>query len=114
MAIEITDCCTRNCCAGPAFDMQILDMNGSKVLDFASGISCYPLSTPVVEVRTSGGQTIGSVERDLTIVTPKFTIMNARGETILRIEGPMITTSFGGDVDFDVSEWIVLILIVDF
>lgn len=105
MAVEGTDFVTRNCCdCGPAFDMAILDMNQRKCIDLQSSISCYPLSTPVVEVKLPSGTVIGSVERDLTLIMPKFTIKNARCETVLRVEGPAVTTSFGGNVDFDVSD----------
>lgn len=83
--------------------MKILDMQQREVIIFGSSVSCYPFSMPIVEVKTPNGQIIGHVERDLTFVIPKFKITNARCETILRIEGPMNTTSFGGNVDFDVS-----------
>lgn len=106
MAIECTDYFTRNCCDGPAFDMQILDMNQREVIHLQSSISCYPFSTPVVEVKLPNGQVIGNVERDLTLIIPKFAIMNTRGETVLRIEGPAVTTSFGGNVDFYVSKFV--------
>lgn len=87
--------------------MKILDMHGREVIYFESSASCYPWTMPIVDVELSGGHghghTIGHVERDLTFVIPKFTITNARCKTILRIEGPLNTVSFGGDVDFDVS-----------
>lgn len=103
MAVEGTDFLTRNCCDSPAFEMQIVDMSQRKVMHLASSISCYPLCSPVVGVSLPNGQSIGNVERDFAFVTPKFTIMNGRGESVLRIEGPMVATSFGGNVDFDVS-----------
>lgn len=103
MAVECTDYFTRNCCDGPAFDMNILDMNQRPVIVLGSSISCYPFSTPVVEVKLPNGQIIGNVERDVSLVIPKFRLTNPRGETVLRVEGPFNTTSFGGNVDFDVS-----------
>ena len=83
--------------------MKILDIHQGEVIILESSVSCYPFSTPVVEVKLPNGQIIGHVERDVTFIIPKFTITNARCETVLRIEGPMATTSFGGNVDFDVS-----------
>lgn len=85
--------------------MKIFDEHQKEIFYFESSSSCYPWTMPIVDVKLSGGHgsTIGRIERDLTFVIPKFTIANARCETILRIEGPINTVSFGGDVDFDVS-----------
>lgn len=110
-AIECTDFVTRNCCdLGSAFQMKIFDVNQREVINFESSASCYPWALPTLDVKLAGGHghTIGHVERDFTFVIPKFTIMNARYETILRVEGPLTTVSFGGDVDFDVSVNLVL------
>lgn len=48
------------------------------------------------------GQTIGYVSQEWSLISPKFKIQNAAGETVLRIEGPFCTYSICGDVDFQV------------
>lgn len=105
MAIECTDYFRRNCFGGPAFDMQISDVRQREVFQLQSSISCFPFSTPIVEVKLPNGQVIGSVERDSTFVVPKFAIKNAQGEIVFRIAGPAATAPFGGggNVDFHVS-----------
>lgn len=83
--------------------MKIFDMQQREVVCFESFVSCCPFSMPSVDVKLPNGQIIGRIEQDLTFFIPKFTITNARFETILRIEGPITTVSFGNDVEFDVS-----------
>lgn len=48
------------------------------------------------------GQLLGSVDQDWSICAPKFSVKDATGETVLKIEGPICTFSCGGDVVFDV------------
>ena len=45
---------------------------------------------------------IGTVEQDWSLCIPKFTIRDASGNPVLRIEGPLCTFSCFGDVDFEV------------
>lgn len=96
--------------------MKIFDMQQREVIYLESSASCFPWIMPTLDVKLSGGHghTIGHVERDLTFVIPKFTITNGRCETILRIDGPLNTVSFGGDVDFDVSmNWFLVFIVCD-
>lgn len=48
------------------------------------------------------GQLLGSVSQDWSIFCPKFTIKDASGESVLKVEGPFCTYSICGDVEFQV------------
>lgn len=55
-----------------------------------------------MQVSAPTGNVIGSVEQELTIMTPKFYIKNETGEIVLTIKGEAIPVSFGGNVEFQV------------
>ncbi|KAI9560877.1 hypothetical protein GHT06_011831 [Daphnia sinensis] len=86
-AAEMSDCCTRQLC-GPnrAFDMKIVDNHGQETM----------------EVTAPPGTLIGSIQQEWSILSPKFSIKDASGETVLTIEGPICTFSLCGDVEFNV------------
>ncbi|KZS02914.1 Phospholipid scramblase 2 [Daphnia magna] len=86
-AAEMSDCCTRQCC-GPnrPFDMKIVDNHGQETM----------------EVTAPPGTPIGSIQQEWSILSPKFSIKDASGETVLTIEGPICTFSICGDVEFNV------------
>lgn len=48
------------------------------------------------------GQLLGSVSQDWSILSPKFTIKNSVGDSVLKVEGPFCTYSICGDVEFQV------------
>lgn len=48
------------------------------------------------------GQLLGSVSQDWSILSPKFTIKNSTGESVLKVEGPFCTYSICGDVEFQI------------
>lgn len=107
-AVEENDCCTRNCC-GPArpFDMKIMDAQKNQVIHMNRPLACsscwFPCCLQSMEVSAPPGNVIGRVEQEWSICFPSFAIKNHSGETVLRIEGPMCTFSFCGDVEFKVS-----------
>ncbi|MCL4133686.1 UNVERIFIED_CONTAM: hypothetical protein GTU68_048025, partial [Idotea baltica] len=106
-AKEDTDCCTRNCC-GPKrpFDMRILDNLENEVIHLNRPLACdtcfFPCCLQSIEVTAPPGNVVGSVQQEWSILSPKFSIRNAGGDTVLTIEGPMCTYSFCGDVEFKV------------
>ncbi|CAG0899734.1 unnamed protein product [Cyprideis torosa] len=53
-----------------------------------------------LEVRASG-QVMGSVVQNWSVFFPDFSIKDAAGNTVLKIEGPFCTCSCCGDVDFE-------------
>lgn len=81
--------------------MNILDVRGREVVHFKSPRQLF--SMPEVTVTLPNGQIIAFIKQTLVIGISAFKIKNAQHETILRVEGPFNTFSFGGDVDFDVS-----------
>nr|CAD7424155.1 unnamed protein product [Timema monikensis] len=106
-AVEDTDCLTRNCC-GPnrPFDMKILDNYKNEVIHLyrplACDSCCFPCCLQSMEVTAPPGNVIGSIEQKWSICTPLFTIKNAAGDDVLKIEGPICTFSICGDVEFKV------------
>ena len=55
-----------------------------------------------MEVTAPPGSLIGSIHQEWSILSPKFSIKDASGETVLTIEGPICTFSICGDVEFNV------------
>lgn len=106
-AAEVSDCCTRQCC-GPlrAFDMKIVDNLGQEVIHLnrplACTACCFPCCLQRMDVTSPPGSLIGSIEQEWSILSPKFSIKNATGETVLTMEGPICTFSICGDVDFHI------------
>lgn len=100
-AVECTGSLQRAFTRSVTFKMNILDMQGREVVHLKS--SRQFLSLPVVTVKLPDDQIIAYIKQTFVIGIPAFKIKNARYETILRVEGPFSTTSFGGNVDFDVS-----------
>lgn len=56
-----------------------------------------------MEVFAPPGNLIGTVEQDWSLCSPQYSIKNAAGDTVLRMEGPLCTMSICGDVEFKVS-----------
>ncbi|XP_071798201.1 phospholipid scramblase 1-like [Asterias amurensis] len=106
-AVEDTNCCTRNCFGNcRCFDMKILDNATREVVHLNRGLRCTscwcPCCLQKLEVCSPPGTIIGYVCQSWSVCFPKFTIQDASGTTILRIEGPMCTWNLCGDVEFDV------------
>ncbi|KAK9507933.1 hypothetical protein O3M35_007690 [Rhynocoris fuscipes] len=106
-AVEESSCLTR-CCCGPIrpMDMKILDNYKNEVIHLSRPLACqscwFPCCLQRMEVYAPVGQLVGTVEQDWTIFTPAFSVKNAAGDTVLKIEGPFCTFSICGDVEFKV------------
>lgn len=108
LAIEINDCCTRNCC-GPLrpFEMKVLDNYKHEVIHFERPLACdscwFPCCLQTLNVFSPPGALIGSIEQEWSLLTPQFNIKNGAGDVVLRIEGPMCRFAMcGADVEFKV------------
>ncbi|KAL1465253.1 hypothetical protein WDU94_004837 [Cyamophila willieti] len=108
LAVEINDCCTRNCC-GPLrpFEMKVLDNYKNEVIHFERPLACsscwFPCCLQTLNVFSPPGALIGSIEQEWTLLTPQFNIKNGAGDIVLRIEGPICRfTMCGGDVNFKI------------
>ncbi|CAB3377820.1 Hypothetical predicted protein [Cloeon dipterum] len=106
-AKESGNLCVRNCC-GPIrpFDMKIYDNFGNMVIHLHRPLNCqgccFPCCLQTMEVTAPPGTLIGTVEQDWSIWKPHFSIKDAAGDVVLKIEGPCLTCSCGGDVNFKV------------
>ena len=67
----------------------------------ANANSCGAL-LQTMEVCAPAGSPIGFIEQEWTLCTPAFRILNKDREIVLKIEGPFITVSCFGDVEFQV------------
>lgn len=56
-----------------------------------------------MDVYSPPGTLAGRIEQEWSICEPKFTVKNASGDVVLRIEGPFCTYGICGDVEFQVS-----------
>lgn len=108
-AVEDTDCCTRNCCGSiRPLDIKIMDIYKNEVIHLnrplACQACCFPCCLQNIEISAPPGNLVGTVQQEWSIIYPTFTIKNAAGDTVLRIEGPFCKTSMcGGDVEFKVK-----------
>lgn len=110
-AIEDNDCCTRDCCGtSRSFVMKIFDVYHREVMHFnrpcacACCCCCVPCCPDQIEISAPPGNVIGFVKQDWCICKPQFSIRDQSGNSILRIEGPLFTSSCCcNDVIFDVS-----------
>jgi hypothetical protein len=57
-----------------------------------------------VEVQAPAGNVIGYVQQAWSILKPAYKILDATGETVLRIQGPCCTCNICGDVEFQARE----------
>ncbi len=114
-AKEDTDCCTRNCC-GPTrpFGMVIKDNNDQEVMYLDRPLRCqsclYPCCLQSLDVQAPPGNTIGTVEQVWSLCSPRFDIRDQNGDVVLTIEGPWLTYSICGDVEFQVRKLDMLLL----
>nr|XP_008264524.1 phospholipid scramblase 1 isoform X1 [Oryctolagus cuniculus] len=108
LAVEDTDCCTRNCCgASRPFTLRILDNTGREVITLERPLRCtsccFPCCLQKIEVQAPPGVPIGYVTQTWHPCLPKFTIQNEKKEDVLKISGPCIVCSCFGDIDFEIK-----------
>nr|XP_046914092.1 phospholipid scramblase 2-like isoform X2 [Dermatophagoides farinae] len=105
-AAEENDLCTRNCLGEVRpFIMRLYDNNRNEILRLDRPWRCTSCLCPcfLQELNVySGTQKLGSIRQEWSIFYPIFSILNSAGEKVLHIEGPLITFSCGGDIEFNV------------
>ncbi|CAA2962542.1 Hypothetical predicted protein [Olea europaea subsp. europaea] len=105
---EESNLCLRQLCnARRAFTLTVKDVQGANVLIMDRSLDCsccFGCCCPdKLTVSTSNGQLLGTVEEEFHILNPSFSVKNAAGSTVLRVEGPMCAMScLGGSVVFQV------------
>lgn len=62
-----------------------------------------------MEVQAPPGVTIGYVVQNWHPCVPKFTVQNEKKQDVLKIVGPCIICSLGGNIDFKVTNMIIVI-----
>lgn len=105
---EDTDCCTRNWC-GPnrAFELRIIDHSQQEVIHLSRPLRCSCClcfcCLMYVRVEAPPGNLIGHVRQDWSFLRPAFTLESASERKLLKILGPVCTTSIlCHDVQFEV------------
>ena len=94
--------CMAHCCCGPnrSFQLIVTDTRNRQVMQF-SRPTAFGFSDSI-DVSAPVGRIIGRVVKQFDLVFPMFKIKDYQNKTVLNIEGPAITTSFFGDVEFKV------------
>lgn len=97
---EESNMCGRQLCnARRAFTLSVKDATGRSIMimDRPLDCSCFCglICADSLSVSTPNGQVLGSVVEEFNICFPKFSIRDARGQTVLKIEGPMCPMAFG-------------------
>lgn len=87
--------------------MRIFDIYKNQVLHLNRPLACssclFPCCLQKMEVSAPPGNVIGSIEQEWTLCCPSFALKSQNGETVLRIEGPLFTSTCCGDVEFKVK-----------
>ncbi|KAK6619408.1 hypothetical protein RUM43_012165 [Polyplax serrata] len=106
-AAEDSNFITRNCLGGyRPFEMRIMDSYQNEVIHLdrlaRCDSCCFPCCLQKMEVSAPPGNLIGTVEQEWSLLSPKFNVKDAYGETVLKIEGPFCRIAFCGAADFQI------------
>ncbi|XP_051023253.1 LOW QUALITY PROTEIN: phospholipid scramblase 3 [Acomys russatus] len=107
-AAEESNCCARLCCgARRPLRVRLADPGDREVLRLLRplhcGCSCCPCGLQEMEVQAPPGTTIGHVLQTWHPFLPKFSILDADRQTVLRVVGPCWTCGCGTDTNFEVK-----------
>ncbi|XP_050995938.1 phospholipid scramblase 2-like [Acomys russatus] len=107
-AVEESSFFTRLCCGDyRPFSMSILDNSGHEVIALKRPLRCdsclFPCCLQKIEVQAPPGVPIGYITQTWHPCQPKFTVQNEKKQAVLRIIGPCVTCSCGGNVDFEIK-----------
>lgn len=102
---EQSGCCSRMCYGNyRSCEFKVLDGVGREILNMIRPLRCdgclCPCCLQELEVY-AGGDLLGSVTQDWTLLRPRFSIQNSSGDTVLTIKGPFIPCCM--NVDFKVK-----------
>ncbi|XP_064476116.1 phospholipid scramblase 1-like [Ornithodoros turicata] len=106
-ALEESDFCTR-CILGDIrpFEMKLMDYRGEEVMRMCRPLRCNSwicfCCLQEIRVEAPPGRSIGHIKQDCTVVYPSFSILNAVHQEVLKITGPLCTSSCMGDVPFEI------------
>ncbi|XP_058458411.1 phospholipid scramblase 1-like [Malaya genurostris] len=110
---EQEGCCNRNFIPhGFRTDSQMIKPDGWLALQFkregrcvfncCTPCCCYPLpfSRERLTVQAATGLVLGTVQQDWSIWTSRFSVLNAEGKTVLKIEGPRLNCACCYDIRY--------------
>lgn len=108
VAVEDTDCCTRNCCeASRPFTLRILDHLGQEVMTLERPLRCssccFPCCLQEIEIQAPPGVPIGYVTQTWHPCLPKLTLQNDKKENVLKVLGPCVACTCCTDIDFEIK-----------
>ncbi|GAU91053.1 hypothetical protein RvY_03382-1 [Ramazzottius varieornatus] len=108
LAAEMQDYVSQSCFGKERpFEMGVYDHMQRQVMHIARPWACQAcycacFGLQRMEVQAPPGNPIGFIEQEFSIVgIPKYRILNARHEIVLRVQGPWMPC--GGNVDFQVT-----------
>ncbi|XP_052572783.1 phospholipid scramblase 2 [Peromyscus californicus insignis] len=108
LAVEDTDCCTRNCCeASRPFTLRILDNLGREVMTLERPLRCssccFPCCLQEIEIQAPPGVPIGYVTQTWHPCLPKLTLQNEKKQDVLKVVGPCVACTCCTDIDFEIK-----------
>uniref|UniRef100_A0A336LHY0 CSON014425 protein n=1 Tax=Culicoides sonorensis TaxID=179676 RepID=A0A336LHY0_CULSO len=107
-AAEDNDCCTRNCFGSVRpFEMQIFNQEQKEIIHLSRPLRCagcgFPCCLQKLQVCSPSGELFGTVQEDWSFFSIEFSIKNASGETVLKIQRSGCFLECCSDVKFDVK-----------
>ncbi|XP_075591871.1 phospholipid scramblase 1-like [Dermatophagoides farinae] len=87
------------------FTMRLYDYQRNEILRMNRPLRCTSCLCPcfLQELSVySGAQKLGSIRQEWSIFYPIFSILNSAGGKVLHIQGPLLTFSCCGDVEFTI------------
>ncbi|XP_055485470.1 phospholipid scramblase 1-like [Psammomys obesus] len=107
-AVEQSNFLTRFCCGDYRyFSMSIVDNSGREVISLERPLRCdscfFPCCLQKIEVQAPPGVPIGYVIQTWHPCKPKFIVQNKKKQAVLKIIGPCMPSSCGGNVDFEIK-----------
>ncbi|XP_037063732.1 phospholipid scramblase 2 isoform X4 [Peromyscus leucopus] len=108
LAVEDTDCCTRNCCeAARPFTLRILDNLGREVMTLERPLRCssccFPCCLQEIEIQAPPGVPVGYVTQTWHPCLPKLTLQNEKKQDVLKVVGPCVACTCCTDIDFEIK-----------
>ncbi|KYO37023.1 phospholipid scramblase 3 [Alligator mississippiensis] len=107
-AMEKSHLCARLCCGTRrSLHLELADRAGRPCLLLCRPLRCAACFCPCclqeLEVQCPPGTTLGHVVQTWHPMIPKFSVLTADRDPVLRIVGPCLACACGGDVHFEVK-----------
>ncbi|XP_023415979.2 phospholipid scramblase 2-like [Cavia porcellus] len=108
LAVEDSDCCTRNCFGrAKPFTLRVLDNVNKEVITIERPLRCDSCCSPCclqeIKIQAPPGVSIGYITQTWHLCLPKYTVQNERRENVLKITGPCVQCQCCTDIDFKIK-----------